>query len=90
MDKNEILIGEKPLMSYVLAALANLNGGSNYVIIKARGSKISKAVDVSQVLKSRFFKDSKISVEIGTEQLPSKKDPNVSKNVSFISIKLEK
>lgn len=90
MNNNEILVGNKPIMSYVLAALTHINNGETSVVIKARGAKISKAVDVSQILKSKFLKDAKISVEIGTEQLPSKQNPQQTRNVSFISIKLEK
>ncbi len=89
MDE-EILVGSKPVMSYVLAAITLLNSGHNKIIIKARGAKISRAVDVALTLKNRFIKDAKMSIEASTEQLPSKTNPQQMRNVSVITISLEK
>ncbi|MCK4969761.1 MAG: RNA-binding protein, partial [Thermoplasmata archaeon] len=37
VDENTIFIGKKPLMSYVLAALRQINGDEGTLVIKARG-----------------------------------------------------
>ncbi len=88
-DSDVIFVGKKPIMSYVLAVLTNINSGYNSVRIKARGMSISKAVDVSQLVTRKFSKELKISnVEIGTEELTDK--DNKPKNVSYISIEMRR
>ena len=44
LDENVIYVGNKPPMSYVLAVVTQFNGGSDEVVIKARGRAISRAV----------------------------------------------
>ncbi len=89
MENDVIFIGKKPVMSYVLAVLTHLNSGNDKAVIKARGSTISTAVDVSQVVINKFMKDLKISnIEVGTEELDGK--DGGKRNVSFISIVLNK
>jgi DNA-binding protein len=89
MENDIIFIGKKPIMSYVMAILTHLNSGNNQVIIKARGSSISTAVDVSQVTIHKFIKDLKVSgIEIGTEELADKEGKK--RNVSFISIEMKR
>ena len=89
MENDIIFIGKKPIMSYVMAILTHLNSGNNQVIIKARGSSISTAVDVSQVTMHKFIKDLKVSgIEIGTEELADKEGKK--RNVSFISIEMKR
>ena len=84
---NAIFVGKKPLMSYALAALLQFNAGNKEVIIKARGRAISKAVDVTEILRKRLLanqvdiKDIKIDTEILGEDM---------RNVSTIEIVLEK
>ncbi|MCS7143010.1 MAG: DNA-binding protein Alba [Aigarchaeota archaeon] len=81
-----ILVGKKPLMSYVLACLLSLQQGQN-VVVKARGRAIGRAVDVVQVLKNRFVKELKIQdVKLGSEQLTGQDGRTV--NVSTIEIKV--
>jgi len=47
-DENTIFVGNKPPMSYVLAVVTQFNtGGSEDVVIKARGRAISRAVDTA-------------------------------------------
>ncbi len=89
MENDIIFIGKKPIMSYVMAILTHLNSGNNQVIIKARGSSISTAVDVSQVTIHKFIKDLKVSgIEIGKEELADKEGKK--RNVSFISIEMKR
>ena len=65
------------------------NTGSGDISVKARGRAISKAVDVVEVVRRRFF-DGKLDisdVQIGTEILG---DEGQTRNVSTIEIKLKK
>ena len=72
----------------MLACLTLLKSGESEVLIKARGSSISTAVDVVEVTKNRFVNDLKIvDISIGTERLtsPGRDQPT---NVSSIEIKV--
>jgi DNA-binding protein len=87
-ENNIVYIGSKPVMNYCLAVLSSLQGGSNEVVLKARGRAISTAVDVAEVTKNRFLEDLAVkNIEIGTEELESE---GQRRNVSTISIILKK
>lgn len=89
IPSNTVLIGQKPLMSYATAIVMQINSGSKELSVKARGRVISKAVDVVEVCRRRFF-DGKLvikDVTIGTEVLG---EEGQSRNVSTIEIKLTK
>jgi len=89
IPSNTILIGQKPLMSYATAIVMQINSGTKELAVKARGRVISKAVDVVEVCRRRFF-DGKLEitdVNIGTEVLG---EEGQSRNVSTIEIKLAK
>ncbi|HDI06711.1 MAG TPA: DNA-binding protein Alba [Candidatus Aenigmarchaeota archaeon] len=89
MERNEILVGKKPLMSYVLAVITQLSESDGEVVIKARGKTISKAVDIAQIVKNKFAKEAKIGeVKIGTEELEAKEGGKI--NVSTIEIPVKK
>jgi DNA-binding protein len=88
VDENTIFIGKKPLMSYVLAALRQVNGGNGTIVIKARGKAISRAVDVAEILRHQFVKTAIVDdIRISTERLTSDdgKESNVSSIEIFIS-----
>ena len=54
----EIYVGGKPFMNYVTAVVMQFTTqNASKVIIKSRGKFISRAVDVAEVVKSRFMKD---------------------------------
>lgn len=76
---SEIFIGNKPVMTYVLVALTSKD---SEITLLARGKNISKAVDTLEILKRKFMKDPKITIETSTVQL--------DKNVSEIKIVIEK
>lgn len=84
-----ILIGKKPVMSYATAVMMHFTSGAKELTIKARGRAISRAVDVIEVVRRRFFggKLSVSNISIGTETLGEGGD---SRNVSTIEIKVEK
>ena len=87
---NTVLIGKKPLMAYCTAIVMQANTGGGDISVKARGRAISKAVDVVEVCRRRFF-EGKLEIAdvlIGTETIASEGEQ--SRNVSTIEIKLKK
>lgn len=84
-----MLVGNKSAMNYVLAAVIQFNQGAKRVLIKARGRAISRAVDVAEIVRSRFLKDEVdiTSVRIGSEQVG---EGDKRRNVSTIEIVLER
>jgi DNA-binding protein len=87
-DENTIYIGKKATMNYVLAVVSQFNGGCSDVCIKARGRAISRAVDVSEIVRNRFVRDlSYADVKIQTEVLPGQngQDANVSSIEIYLS-----
>jgi DNA-binding protein len=90
-DTNSVLIGNKPVMNYVLACITLFHGGAKEVNVKARGKAISRAVDVVEVVRRRFIPDVKIKrVGIGTEQMASRDENGSPSNVSTLEISLER
>ena len=88
-EKNVVMVGQKPVMNYVMACLTNFNAGAERVIVKARGNAISHAVDAVELLRRAFAKDAEIeNIEIGTQEM-SRPD-NSKSNVSTIEISLLK
>jgi len=84
-----ILIGKKPVMAYATAVMMHFQSGAKELTVKARGRAISRAVDVIEVVRRRFF-GGKLAVKeiaIGTEVLGEAED---TRNVSSIEIKIEK
>jgi DNA-binding protein len=91
VQETSVLVGKKPAMNYVLAVVTQFNNGAKSVRIKARGNAISRAVDVAEIVKSRFFTDlknpSKDCISISTEEI-SNEDGTTSK-VSAIQLLLK-
>ena len=86
-DENVIYVGNKPPMSYVLAVVTQFNGGSEEVVIKARGRAISRAVDTAEITRNRFVTNAKVKdIKIGTESITNEEGRN--SNVSSIEISL--
>lgn len=87
---NTVFIGRKPVLNYVLACMTLFKSGQDEVKVKARGRAISTAVDVVEVLRSRFMPEVKVTnIEIGTEELTSEENNRTSK-VSSIEITLNR
>jgi DNA-binding protein len=77
-------------MAYATAIVMQANTGGGDISVKARGRAISKAVDVVEVCRRRFF-EGKLEIAdvlIGTETIASEGEQ--SRNVSTIEIKLKK
>ncbi len=90
-ENNSVLVGNKPVMNYVLACITLFHGGAKEVKIKARGRSISRAVDIVEVVRRRFLPDAKIKkVGIGTDQMIPREEGGSPSNVSTIEITLER
>lgn len=66
-----VYVGRKPLMNYVLAVVTGFNvSGAEEVTLKARGSAISRAVDLAEVVRRRFLGGVEIGkIEMGSEEI---------------------
>ena len=85
---NVVLIGQKPVMNYVIAALTLFERGSKTIVIKARGKSISRAVDTAEILRRSFVSDAYVKdVKISTETFTV---DNKTRSVSSIEITLSK
>ena len=88
-NDDTIYIGKKDVMSYVLAVVTQFNQGASLVKLKARGNMISRAVDVSQIVKNRFVQGLKITAfDVATEELQS--EDGSMRKVSSLTLTLEK
>jgi archaea-specific DNA-binding protein len=84
-NENVVFIGKKNIMSYVLAVVTQFNSGVKEVVVKARGKVISRAVDVTEIVRNRFVSDAEVKdVKIMTEEIVGE-DGNKNK-VSAIEI----
>jgi DNA-binding protein Alba len=90
---NIIYIGEKDRNAYILAAQMQFSR-SDDVIIKARGKRIGKAVDIAEMVKRMLSTDSvKIvdeNITIGTNSQQNPEKPERPFLVSEIAIVLKK
>lgn len=91
-DENVIFIGTKPFMNYVTGTIMQFTTkDSEEVVIKARGSFISRAVNVAEVVRKRFLKEKNLQIKdikIDSEELKNKDGKKI--NVSTIEITLRK
>ncbi|MEX0640636.1 MAG: DNA/RNA-binding protein AlbA [Nitrosopumilaceae archaeon] len=87
--RNIIYVGTKPIMTYVTATLTQLSGQPK-VTIKARGKRITQAVDVSQMIVKRMNSVGYIvsDVRIASDSLTSQ--DGRQRNVSTIEIDITK
>ena len=91
MTEQVVFVGGKPFMNYVTAVVMQFTtSGANKVIVRSRGKFISRAVDVAEIVNSRFLTDSvEISnVEIGSEDFKNKEGRQI--RVSTIDIHIDK
>ncbi len=88
-DGNVVFVGKKEPMSYVLTLVGRFNAGASSLELKARGRTISKAVDVTQILKNRFMPDLRIgNVLLATEQVEN--EDGSKSRVSSMTVTLSK
>lgn len=89
IGENTVLIGSKPVMGYVVAALIQFNRGGEKVILKARGRAISRAVDVAEILRNKFLPG---QVKVGNISISTERvgEGEQARDVSTIEIVLER
>lgn len=88
-DDNVVYVGSKPAMSYVLAVVTQFSEGNDTVHVKARGKAISRAVDVVEIVKSKFEEEATVKdIEVDTDQIET--DEGDELNVSSIQLDLVK
>lgn len=86
IPKDVIFVGNKPLANYIMASMMQLRSGGR-AILKARGRAINRAVDVVELLKSRFGFSGTETVKIGSEMVEVKEE-NRKLRISTIEINL--
>ena len=91
MKQENILVGHKPLMSYVSAVTIQfIDKEVDSVVIKARGKFIGKAIDIALVATDKLLKDLvKLNDDPINMCIKSETTPN-DKRVSAIEITLVK
>ena len=92
-ETNEIFIGNKPFMKYVIASIIQLKKSEgSKTVIKARGKFISRAVDIAEVTKKKMKETDNLSlkeeIKIGTDSFKNTEGKDI--NVSTIDIILRK
>ena len=87
--RDVIFVGTKPIMTYVTTTLTQLSN-QNTVTIKARGKRITQAVDVSQMIVKRMDSVGYVvsAVRIASDSLTSQ--DGRQRNVSTIEIDVTK
>jgi len=88
-DGNIVFVGGKKIMDYVTGVVAQFNNNVSEVIIRSRGKFISKAVDVSEVVRKKALKDvSTKEIKLDSQEFDNKEGKRVT--VSTIDIVLKK
>jgi DNA-binding protein len=90
-EERIVFVGGKPFMNYVTAVVMQFTtNGAESVIVRSRGKFISRAVDVAEMVRSKFLTDSiKIGeVVIAAEDFKNKEGRPI--RVSTIDIHLDK
>ena len=88
-ERDVIFVGTKPIMTYVSATLTQLSTRPT-VTIKARGKRITQAVDVSQMIVKRMDSVGYVisDVRISSDSLTSQ--DGKQRNVSTMEIDISK
>jgi DNA-binding protein len=67
-SRDNVIVGTKPTMNYIVACVTLFNSGMPRLRVKARGRNISKAVEVVEMLRRVFIKDLEVDdIKLGTE-----------------------
>ena len=90
-DDHAIFVGGKPFMNYVTAVVMQFTTkGANKVVIRSRGKFISRAVDIAEVVRSRFLRDQigVKNISMASEEFKNKEGRTV--RVSTLDIELQR
>ena len=83
--RNLVIMGNKPIMNYVVACLTLFNEGAETVKVRARGKHINKAADTVGLLRRVFLPNLRVvEAETGTDVL-TRTDGNQA-HVSILEI----
>src|SRR5271154_6034316 len=87
-----VIVGQsKPLLNYVTACITMFNSGAEHVVLRSRGEAINMAVDVAQLLKTRFVSHMQISkIQIDGENVTSRDGRQLSLPVLEIELSIPK
>jgi len=87
-----VIVGQsKPLLNYVTACITMFNGGTEHVVLRSRGEAINMAVDVAQLLRTKFISQVQISkILIDGEDVVSKDGRQLSLPVLEIELSIPK
>jgi DNA-binding protein len=89
-ESSTIYIGKEDILRYVLETVMHLNSDQAKAIIKARGNSISMAVDVAEIVRHKYVRNTILGdVKIGTDVLDSNRGGS-KRHVSFIEIHLSR
>ncbi|MGB9630646.1 MAG: DNA-binding protein Alba [Thermoproteota archaeon] len=87
-EEGTVFVGRKPAINYVMAVTLQINRGVKKVVLKARGRAISRAVDVAEIARLKYFPGKiKVSdIRTGTEEIIS--PDGTRRDISVIEIEL--
>ena len=90
-ESNQIIVGSKPTLNYVTACITLFNKGTIDVVLRARGKAINMAVEVAQLLKSKFVNDVSFSdILIDGETLIASNGKKISLPIIEITLSRKK
>jgi DNA-binding protein len=87
-EEGIVFVGKKPAINYVMATTLQINRGVKKIVLKARGRSISRAVDVAEITRLKYFpgKLRITDLRTGTEEII---DENGSRrDISVIEIEM--
>ncbi len=87
-EEGIVYVGKKPAINYVMATTLQINRGVKKIILKARGRSISRAVDVAEITRLKYF-PGKIKItdlRTGTEEILDEEGNR--RDISVIEIEL--
>ncbi|MFH1332351.1 MAG: DNA-binding protein Alba [archaeon] len=90
-EEHSVFIGGKPFMNYVTGVVMQFTTqNANEVVIKARGKFISRAIDVTEVVRKRFLENQieLKDIKVDSEEFENKEGRHV--RVSTIELTLVK
>jgi len=87
--ENAVLIGSKPIITYIIATLTQFNKGNEKIVLKARGRAISRAVSVAEILEKKILPG---QVKVGNISISTERvgEGEQARDVSTIEIVLER
>jgi DNA-binding protein Alba len=85
-----VLVGKKPSMAYVMAAMTQFNAGAKEVHVKARGKSISKCVDVAEIIRRKFLPSIRYrAINLGTEEVTTERNQRIGVSTLHIILGIE-